>query len=127
MLLKLLSSQIPQLVDSLRVIKPLVCPIVKLSHWDIVSSRVRKRSATCGAEERVQGRLEGSGGRADRHCDFTHGSENSAGVVRLETGLDDAWVDGVGRHAEGLITVCDGSGRDDISLLAVAISFPSTG
>lgn len=100
MLLKLLSSQVPQLVDSLGVIKPLVCPIVKLSHRDIVSSRVRKRSATCGAEERVQGCLEGSRGRADRHCDFTHGSEDFAGVVRLETGLDDAWVDGVGRHAE---------------------------
>jgi hypothetical protein len=26
-----------------------------------------------------------------------------------------------------LITVCDGSSRDDISLLAVAISFPGTG
>lgn len=100
MLLKLFSSQIPQLVDSLRVIKPLVCPIVKLSHRDIVSSRVRKRPATCGAEERVQGCLERSGGRADRDCDFTHSSEDFTGVVRLETGLDDARVDGVGRHAE---------------------------
>lgn len=123
MLLALSSCQIPQLIDSLSIIEPLVRPVVELLHRYVISAGVLVGSRTGSAEERVHGSFKRSRRRADLEHRSGDTTEESS-VVRLKIGSDKSWVERVCCYSVRLVAIIYRFSGNDAGLLAVAVSPP---
>lgn len=116
-------GQIPQPRHGIRVIEPLVGPVVQFPQGGEKHPTLAGR---LGGRRAVQGRagaVDGAQGRGHLHGEARDRAEQRW-VVALEVGLDDARVERVGCDAEVLVSVVDGFGADDGGLFAVAVALP---